>query len=104
MEEVPMAAAPDRILTTHVGSLVRPPELVEFLKAIEAGQPYDKAAYEACLKASIERAGRMCQRRHAPLPFRPTAKCASPLRPTRCKIIFDIWKITLYIDKDDPRP
>ena len=44
----------DRILTTHVGSLVRPPKLVEFLKAIEAGQPHDKAGYEACLKASIE--------------------------------------------------
>jgi 5-methyltetrahydropteroyltriglutamate--homocysteine methyltransferase len=49
-----MAANPDRILTTHVGSLVRPPRLVEFLKAIEAGQPYDKPAYETCLKASIE--------------------------------------------------
>ena len=49
-----MAGHPDRILTTHVGSLVRPPELVEFLKLIEAGQPYDKTAYEACLKASIE--------------------------------------------------
>ena len=49
-----MAASPDRILTTHVGSLVRPPELVEFLKLIEAGQPYDSAAYEACLKASID--------------------------------------------------
>ena len=33
---------------------MRPPKLVEFLKLIEAGQPYDKAAYEACLKASIE--------------------------------------------------
>ena len=49
-----MALPSDRILTTHVGSLVRPPKLVEFLKLIEAGQPYDKAAYEACLKASIE--------------------------------------------------
>ena len=49
-----MAGSPDRILATHVGSLVRPPQLVEFLKLIEAGQPYDKAAYEACLKASIE--------------------------------------------------
>jgi len=49
-----MPASPDRILTTHVGSLVRPPELVEFLKLIEAGQPYDKAGYETCLKASIE--------------------------------------------------
>jgi 5-methyltetrahydropteroyltriglutamate--homocysteine methyltransferase len=43
----------DRILTTHVGSLVRPPKLVEFLKLIEGGQPYDKAAYEACLNESI---------------------------------------------------
>src|SRR6476619_2021568 len=50
----PMATIGDRILTTHVGSLVRPPQLVEFLKLIEAGQPYDRAAYEACLKASIE--------------------------------------------------
>ena len=49
-----MAGSPDRILATHVGSLVRPPKLVEFLKLIEAGQPYDKAAYEACLKSSIE--------------------------------------------------
>src|SRR5688572_18495007 len=49
-----MAAGADRILVTHVGSLVRPPELIEFLKLVEAGQPYDKAGYEACLKASIE--------------------------------------------------
>jgi len=45
---------PERILVTHVGSLVRPPELVEFLKLIETGQPYDKAGYETCLKRSIE--------------------------------------------------
>src|SRR6476469_6763306 len=49
-----MAGHSDRILTTHVGSLVRPPRLVEFLKLIESGQPYDKGAYEACLKSSIE--------------------------------------------------
>jgi len=48
-----MAQGADRILTTHVGSLVRPPALVEFLKQIEAGQPYDQGGYEACLKASI---------------------------------------------------
>jgi 5-methyltetrahydropteroyltriglutamate--homocysteine methyltransferase len=45
---------PDRILVTHVGSLVRPPKLVEFLKLIESGQRYDQAAYEACLKESVE--------------------------------------------------
>jgi 5-methyltetrahydropteroyltriglutamate--homocysteine methyltransferase len=48
----------DRILTTHVGSLVRPPKLVEFLKQIEAGQPYDNAGYEACLRSSIEEVAR----------------------------------------------
>src|SRR4029079_5706236 len=52
------ARIPDRILATHVGSLVRPPKLVEFLKLIESGQPYDKAAYEACLKSSIEEGAR----------------------------------------------
>jgi 5-methyltetrahydropteroyltriglutamate--homocysteine methyltransferase len=46
--------AQDRILTTHVGSLVRPPKLIEHLKLIEAGEPYDEAAYEACLKESID--------------------------------------------------
>jgi len=49
-----MTSPSDRILVTHVGSLVRPPRLVEFLKLIEAGQPYDKAAYEVCLRESIE--------------------------------------------------
>jgi 5-methyltetrahydropteroyltriglutamate--homocysteine methyltransferase len=43
----------DRILATHVGSLVRPPKLVEHLKKIEAGEPHDEAAYEACLTSSI---------------------------------------------------
>ena len=49
-----MAGSADRILTTHVGSLVRPPKLVEFLRRIEDGHPYDGAAYEACLAQSIE--------------------------------------------------
>jgi 5-methyltetrahydropteroyltriglutamate--homocysteine methyltransferase len=42
-----------RILTTHVGSLIRPPKLVEFLRAIADQKPYDEAAYQACLKDSI---------------------------------------------------
>src|SRR6476469_4339940 len=46
--------ASNRILTTHVGSLVRPPKLIEFLRKIEDRQSYDQVAYEACLKESIE--------------------------------------------------
>jgi 5-methyltetrahydropteroyltriglutamate--homocysteine methyltransferase len=44
---------PDRILATHVGSLPRPPKLIEFWKAIEGRQPYDEAAFEACLAESV---------------------------------------------------
>ena len=43
----------DRILTTHVGSLIRPPELQEFLRAKQGGKPHDEVAYQACLKATV---------------------------------------------------
>jgi 5-methyltetrahydropteroyltriglutamate--homocysteine methyltransferase len=48
-----MRRSTDRILTTHVGSLIRPAALREFLAAKEAGQPFDEAAYAKCLKASV---------------------------------------------------
>src|SRR5271155_4165314 len=48
-----MKRSSDRILTTHVGSLIRPPELQEFLRAKQAGKPYDRPAYDACLKSSV---------------------------------------------------
>jgi 5-methyltetrahydropteroyltriglutamate--homocysteine methyltransferase len=43
----------DRILTTHVGSLIRPPKLIAFWRLIEDGKPYDEAAFEACLTESV---------------------------------------------------
>ena len=48
-----MSQNADRILTTHVGSLIRPPKLIEFWRAIEDGKPYDEAAFEACLTGSV---------------------------------------------------
>ena len=43
----------NRILTTHVGSLVRPPKLTAFWREIENGKPYDAAAFETCLTESV---------------------------------------------------
>jgi len=43
----------DRILTTHVGSLIRPSQLIEFWRSIEDGKPYDEAAFETCLTDSV---------------------------------------------------
>ncbi len=48
-----MKRSTDRILTTHVGSLIRPPELQEFLRAKQGGKPYDEAAYRRACKESV---------------------------------------------------
>jgi 5-methyltetrahydropteroyltriglutamate--homocysteine methyltransferase len=44
-----------KIMTTHVGSLVRPDDLVAFLVAKQSNLPVDKVAFEECLKKSVER-------------------------------------------------
>ena len=48
-----MPANSDRILTTHVGSLVRPPELVRYIEAIDNGVAIDQAAFDRCLSATV---------------------------------------------------
>ena len=48
-----MKRSSSRILTTHVGSLIRPPALQEFLRAKQAGKPFDQTAYEKCLADSV---------------------------------------------------
>ena len=48
-----MQRSTDRILTTHVGSLIRPPDLLPFIRARQAGQAYDEKAYAECLRKSV---------------------------------------------------
>jgi 5-methyltetrahydropteroyltriglutamate--homocysteine methyltransferase len=48
-----MKRSTDRILTTHVGSLIRPARLREFLSAKESGKPFDQAAYAKCLRDAV---------------------------------------------------
>ncbi len=47
-------ASNDRILTTHVGSLPRPPELVELLRKRERGEPYDVNTFERTLADAVQ--------------------------------------------------
>ena len=42
----------DRILSTHVGSLIRPKELLDQLRAMQSGKG-DESAYTQCLKESV---------------------------------------------------
>jgi 5-methyltetrahydropteroyltriglutamate--homocysteine methyltransferase len=44
---------PDRILTTHVGSLPRPRELLDMMKARLSGAPYDRDAYDAEVSKAV---------------------------------------------------
>jgi 5-methyltetrahydropteroyltriglutamate--homocysteine methyltransferase len=48
-----MKRSSDRILPTHVGSLIRPAALQEFLRAKQGGKRYDQAAYSRCLSAAV---------------------------------------------------
>ena len=48
-----MRCSTDRILTTHVGSLPRPPALIEAIAAEDRGVAIDRAAYEAMLKEAV---------------------------------------------------
>jgi 5-methyltetrahydropteroyltriglutamate--homocysteine methyltransferase len=53
-----MLRAEGRLLVTHVGSLVRPPALIEFLEKVREDKPIDASAFEICLKKSVEEAVR----------------------------------------------
>ena len=48
-----MPTSTERIPTTHVGSLIRPPRLREFLSAVREHASYDEAAFETCLRESV---------------------------------------------------
>ena len=48
-----MRRSTERILTTHVGSLIRPPALLPLIRAKQTGEVYDQAAYQRELKSAV---------------------------------------------------
>jgi 5-methyltetrahydropteroyltriglutamate--homocysteine methyltransferase len=48
-----MNRSTDRILTTHVGSLIRPPALLDLLRARQDGKKVPEDAFNACLAESV---------------------------------------------------
>ncbi len=53
-----MKRSTERILTTHAGSLVRPPEVIAVLKAEAFGEPYDPEAFARGLRTAVAEAVR----------------------------------------------
>jgi 5-methyltetrahydropteroyltriglutamate--homocysteine methyltransferase len=49
-----MKRSTDRILTTHVGSLIRPQQLLHYATAKREGRPVDQQAFEACLRQAVD--------------------------------------------------
>jgi 5-methyltetrahydropteroyltriglutamate--homocysteine methyltransferase len=54
-----MKRSSQRILTTHTGSLPRPDNLMPLLRAKEAGEAYDAAAFAAQVKSAVAEAVKM---------------------------------------------
>src|SRR5215470_11027821 len=48
-----MKRSTERILTTHAGSLARPPDLLELMRLKEADQPYDQAAFAGRVRRAV---------------------------------------------------
>jgi 5-methyltetrahydropteroyltriglutamate--homocysteine methyltransferase len=48
-----MKRSRERILTTHAGSLARPTDLLEMVRAKDAGQPYDHEAFAARVRRAV---------------------------------------------------
>ncbi|MBX5491669.1 MAG: methionine synthase, partial [Chloroflexi bacterium] len=48
-----MKCSTERILTTHCGSLPRPRELLDLMKARASGQPVDPASYDARVRSAV---------------------------------------------------
>src|SRR5262245_3489112 len=44
----------DRVLTTHVGSLPRPSDLLAMIRAKASGRPYDRDAYTSRVRSAVE--------------------------------------------------
>lgn len=49
-----MPTAPDHVLTTHAGSLPRPPDLLQMMFDRSAGKPVDAAALEARIASAVQ--------------------------------------------------
>jgi 5-methyltetrahydropteroyltriglutamate--homocysteine methyltransferase len=50
---MPMKRSMERILTTHAGSLARPADLREMVRAKDAGQPYDHEAFPERVRTAV---------------------------------------------------
>src|SRR5262247_1769922 len=48
-----MKRSSERILTTHAGSLARPPDLLEMMRLKESDQSYDQAAFAGRVRSAV---------------------------------------------------
>jgi 5-methyltetrahydropteroyltriglutamate--homocysteine methyltransferase len=54
-----MKRSTDRILTTHTGSLPRPPDLIEMIAAAEAGNPVDAEKFNERVRSAVDETVRL---------------------------------------------
>ncbi len=52
--DIPMKRSNHRFLTTHVGSLARPADLLEIMFSKERGEPYDPAMFQSTVQHAVD--------------------------------------------------
>src|ERR1051326_8641249 len=53
LKETDMKRSSNRILTTFVGSLARPADLIQTMTAKESGRPYDSQTFDAQIRSAV---------------------------------------------------
>ncbi|MEC7211889.1 MAG: hypothetical protein VXW25_07720, partial [Pseudomonadota bacterium] len=71
-----------KILTSHVGSLPRTQEVVDFIFARENGEDYDKAGFDGCMTAAC---GETVRRPRRPRHATPRVVAMRVTRPLRTR-------------------
>ena len=69
-----------RILTTHAGSLARPADLLEIVRAKEAGRPYNQEAFAARVRTAVLPLGIVSRATHS------RSAGSNPTSPSRAGI------------------
>ena len=77
-----MQRSTERILTTHVGSLARPHDLLEVMREKEHGRPYDPARFTEMVTEAVARRGAPAGRGRPGRRHRRRAWARSPSSPT----------------------
>ena len=74
-----MKLSTDRILTTHVGSLPRPQDVVDLIFAQDRGEPIDQAKFDSTVQRAVDDVIRLQKEAGVDIPSDGEQRRSAPL-------------------------